>query len=77
MRITKEVFAEKDPKVQMENGIEAASKLKQAKADINKLMKEMIKKNKNIDEIKAMLVDIDEQVKKIFVDACNIKLDEV
>jgi MoxR-like ATPase len=77
MRITKEVFAEKDPKVQMENGIEAASKLKQAKADINKLMKEMVKKNKNIDEIKAMLVDIDEQVKKIFVDACNIKLDEV
>ena len=77
MRITKEVFAEKDPKVQMENGIEAASKLKQAKADINKLMKEMIKKNKNIDEIKSMLVDIDEQVKKIFVDACNIKLDEI
>lgn len=77
MRITKEVFAEKDPKVQMENGIEAASKLKQAKADINKLMKEMVKKNKNVDEIKAMLVDIDEQVKKIFVDACNIKLDEV
>jgi MoxR-like ATPase len=77
MRLTKEVFAEKDPKVQMENGIEAASKLKQAKADINKLMKEMMKKNKNVDEIKAMLVDIDEQVKKIFVDACNIKLDEV
>jgi MoxR-like ATPase len=77
MRITKEVFAEKDPKVQMENGIEAASKLKSAKSDINKLMKEMVKKNKNIDEIKTMLVDIDEQVKKIFVDACNIKLDEV
>lgn len=77
MRLTKEVFAEKDPKVQMENGIEAASKLKQAKADINKLMKEMVKKGKNVDEIKTMLVDIDEQVKKIFVDACNIKLDEV
>ena len=77
MRITKEVFAEKDPKVQMENGIEAASKLKQAKGEINRLMKEMIKKNKNVDEIKTMLVEIDEQVKKIFVDACNIKLDEV
>jgi MoxR-like ATPase len=77
MRITKDVFAEKDPKVQMENGIEAASKLKQAKSDINKLMKEMMKKQKNVDEIKTMLVDIDEQVKKIFVDACNIKLDEV
>jgi MoxR-like ATPase len=69
MRITKEVFAEKDPKTQMENGIEAANKLRNAKADISKLMKEMVKKNKNVDEIKTMLSDIDEQIKIIFVDA--------
>lgn len=77
MRITKEVFNTEDAKTQMENGIEAAAKLKSAKGEINRLMKEMIKKNKNVDEIKNMLVDIDEQVKRIFVDACNIKLDEV
>jgi MoxR-like ATPase len=72
MTIAKEVFAIKDPKKQLEEGIEAATKIKEARKKINKLINEMEKKKKNTEEVRQMAHEIDKQLKEIFVEACNI-----
>ena len=75
MKITREIFAEEDAKKQMERGIEAATKFKKVKTQIQKLIKEMEKKGKDIEDVNRMLKEIDVQIRKIFVDACNIDLE--
>lgn len=74
MRITREIFAEKDEKKQMDNGLEAAHKFKRVRTDIKKLIKEMEKKGKNVEEVKQMLKEIETQQTRIFVEACNIDI---
>jgi MoxR-like ATPase len=74
MRLVRELFAEKDPVQANSMAIEYATKLKDAKKEINKLRSTMVSKNKNVDDVDKMLKEINEQIRNIMVDILQVDI---
>ena len=74
MHITKEIFAEKNPKTRMESGIQVAAQLKHLKYEAGKYVGTMAKKGKNVEDIEKLIPQIDAKIRQTFAKACNLQV---
>jgi MoxR-like ATPase len=76
MALAAGVFAEKDAKKQLEQGLETAAKFKAGIQKVKLLISKMKEKGKSMDEVNFMLTEILNQQKKIYIEACGLTQSE-
>jgi len=68
-----EIMAEKDETKRLNNGVEVAMKLKEAKKKIHEFWKSMKQKNKDVTDIEIMEEKVDTYLSTVYTSACGIK----
>ncbi len=71
--VYEQLMAEKDESKRINNGVEVAIKLKEAKKKIHEFYKSMKKKNKEVADIRKMEENVDNYLATVYSSACGIK----
>lgn len=68
-----ELMGEKDPSKQINNGVEVALKLKEAKKKIHEFYKSTLKRKKDVTDIRKMEEKVEKYLATVYSSACGMK----